>query len=84
MRLVSVLERQLEGREFVAGELSIADFATYAWFESIWAGFRARQPAIDDLNPNVAAWMTRLVARPHTRRGMERLAWGVDLEKESA
>lgn len=84
MRLVSVLERQLEGREFIAGELSIADFATYAWFESIWAGFRARQPVIDDLNPNVAAWMTRLAARPHTRRGMERLAWGVDLEKESA
>lgn len=84
MRLVSVLELLLQGREFMAGELSIADFATYAWVESIWPGFRARQPSIDSLNPNVAAWMARLAARPHTQRGMERLAWGVDLEKESA
>lgn len=80
MRLVAVLEAQLAGQDFIAGELSIADFATYAWFESIWPGFRVRQPSIDDDNPNVAAWMARLAERPRLQRGMERLAWGVDLE----
>lgn len=80
MRLVGVLEAMLDGQDFMAGDLSIADFATYAWVESIWPGFRARQPSIDADNPNIAAWMARLAARPHLQRGMERLAWGVDLE----
>ncbi len=79
-RLVSVLESRLEGQAFMAGDLSIADFATYAWFESIWPGLQARQPAIDKDNPNVVAWMERLAARPHVQHGMERLSWGVDLE----
>ncbi|HKU95242.1 MAG TPA: glutathione S-transferase N-terminal domain-containing protein [Vineibacter sp.] len=80
LRLVSVMETVLEGQDYMAGDLSIADFAAYAWFESIWPGFRARQPSIDDDRPNTAAWMARLAARPHLQRGMERLAWGVDLD----
>jgi GST-like protein len=84
LRLVGVLETILERQDYMAGELSIADFATYAWFESIWPGFRARQPSIDSDSPNVASWMARLAARPAVRRGMERLAWGVDLEAKAS
>jgi GST-like protein len=84
LRLVSVLENVLEGQEYMVGELSIADFATYAWFESIWPGFRARQPSIDEDCPNTAAWMARLAARPGLQRGMECLAWGVDLSNKDA
>jgi GST-like protein len=82
-RLISVLENVLEGQEYIVGEVSIADFATYAWFESVWPGFRARQPSIDEDCPNTSAWMTRLAARPGLQRGMERLAWGVDLSNEN-
>lgn len=83
MRLVSVMERGLRDREYVAGELSVADFACYAWFESIWPGFEARNPAMNAEYPDTAAWMARLAARPGVRRGMERLAWGIDLDAEA-
>ena len=82
LRLAAVLETLLDRQDYMAGDLSIADFATYAWFESIWPGFRARNPSIDTDHPNVASWMGRLAVRPAVRRGMERLAWGVDLEND--
>ena len=84
-RLVCVLEALLgDGRDFMTGGVSIADFATYAWFESIWPGFQARRPSMDDDYPRVADWMKRLAARPGVRRGMARLAWGVDLEAQGS
>lgn len=83
MRLVDVMELLLQDRDYMSGEISIADFATYAWFESIWPGFRARRPSIDEERPRTVAWMERLAARPRLQKGMERLAWGVDLESET-
>lgn len=84
LRLTSVLECLLDGQDFMAGDLSIADFATYAWVESIWPSFQARKPSMDADNPNVAAWMGRLAARPAVKRGMDRLAWGIDLEETAS
>ena len=65
-RLYGVLERQLEGREFVAGDISIADFAIFPWtarFE--WQGL--------DINnyTNVVRWYRTMAARPGVQRGVK-------------
>jgi len=67
-RLYGVLDRRLDGREFVAteDEPSIADFAILGW---AWRHERHQVP-FDDL-PNVAAWYERMMARPAVARGFE-------------
>lgn len=67
-RLYGVLDRRLDGREFVAteGEPSIADFAILGW---AWRHERHQVP-FDDM-PNVAAWYDRMMTRPAVARGFE-------------
>ncbi|CAM2067049.1 Glutathione S-transferase N-terminal domain-containing protein [Sulfidibacter corallicola] len=66
LRLYGVLDRRLADREYLADELSIADFATYPWVRShAWAGLD-----IDHL-PHLRAWMDAMAARPAVRRGLE-------------
>jgi GST-like protein len=65
-RLYGVLDGRLEGREYLAGDVSIADFATLPWvFRHDWQEV--------DLNefPNVKRWYDVLMARPALARGME-------------
>lgn len=65
-RLYEVLEHQLEGREFIVDELSIADFAAFPWVRRYeWAGV-----AIEDL-PNLWRWYRLLEARPAFLRGLD-------------
>ncbi len=76
MRLYQVLERQLDGREFLVDEVSIADFATFPWVRSYgWSGL-----SIDGL-PNVRRWLDTLSARPAVKRG---LAVPFKTERDSA
>jgi len=65
-RLYGVLDRRLDGREFVAGELSVADFAILGW---AWRHPRHKVELKDF--PNVERWYNALMARPTTKRGME-------------
>lgn len=58
-RLYGVLDRQLEGRDYVAGDYSIADMALWGWV-SLWEG----QQHNIATTPNVAAWLERVGARP--------------------
>ncbi|WP_242108718.1 glutathione S-transferase C-terminal domain-containing protein [Luteimonas aquatica] len=63
-RLLGVLDRRLEGRDFIAGgEYSIADIATYPWINPYTA-----VPL--DLAPfaNVRRWHAAIAARPATQR----------------
>ncbi|SEI62448.1 glutathione S-transferase [Azotobacter beijerinckii] len=62
-RLYGVLDRQLQGRDYVAGDYSIADMAIYPWAR-LWEGQRQR---LEDF-PNMAAWLERLAARPAVQR----------------
>ncbi|MFC0711212.1 glutathione S-transferase N-terminal domain-containing protein [Azorhizophilus paspali] len=62
-RLYGVLDRQLQGRDYVAGDYSIADMAIYPWAE-LWEGQRQR---IEDF-PAMAAWLERMAARPAVQR----------------
>lgn len=78
-RLLSVLNQQLSNQDFIMGELSIADFASYPWVESAWSGFKMLRPNIEADFAHVARWMATLAQREALQRGMKKLAWGVEL-----
>ncbi len=65
-RLYGVLDKRLEGRDFVAttGAPSIADFAILGW------AWRHERHRVDLATvPNVKAWYERMMARPAVQRG---------------
>ncbi|MBW2281328.1 MAG: glutathione S-transferase N-terminal domain-containing protein [Deltaproteobacteria bacterium] len=63
-RLYTVLDAHLVDREYVAGDYSIADIATWPWaILHGWAGVD-----IEDL-PNLRAWIERVGARPAVQAG---------------
>jgi GST-like protein len=64
VRLYGVLERRLAKVEFVAGELSVADFAILGW---AWRHER-HQVSLADF-PNVDRWYKSLMVRPAVQRG---------------
>ncbi len=65
-RLYEVVDGQLEGQDFIAGDISIADFATYPWARSHkWSGI-----SFEGL-PNLSAWMERMSERPAVQRGLD-------------
>jgi GSH-dependent disulfide-bond oxidoreductase len=65
-RLYSVLERQLEGRDFICDEYSLADMACWPWVEQYGS-------YVGDLRdyPEVHAWHARIAARPAVQRAMK-------------
>lgn len=66
-RLFAVLDKRLDGREFVAGagrgEYSIADIASYPWTK----GYARLNQNIEDF-PNLQRWQAAIAARPATER----------------
>src|SRR5204862_8086970 len=66
LRLFGLLDRRLKDREFVAGELSVADFAILGW---AWRHPRHKVSLADF--PNVERWYHALMARPAVKRGFE-------------
>lgn len=64
-RLYGVLNRQLEGRDYIAGEYSIADIASLSWS----LGWERQGIDLKEF-PNIAAWQDRLKARPAVERGL--------------
>lgn len=66
IRLFGVLNEQLDGRDYIAGDYSIADIAAVPW-----AGMA---PMMGDerltAHANVMAWIERNVARPATARAI--------------
>jgi GST-like protein len=65
-RLYGVLDRRLKDHEFVAGALSVADFAILGW---AWRHER-HKVSFDDF-PHVGRWYAQLMARPGVKRGFE-------------
>lgn len=66
-RLYGVLEKRLQGRDYVADAYSIADIALLPWLMAPyheWQGI-----ALADF-PGIAAWLARLQARPAVQRGL--------------
>ena len=65
-RLYGVLDRRLDGREFVAGEYSIADMAIWPWISR----FEWQQINLGDY-PRVRDWYLRIAARPAVQKGYQ-------------
>ncbi|MCX7079623.1 MAG: glutathione S-transferase N-terminal domain-containing protein [Pseudomonas sp.] len=64
-RLYEVLNTRLEAVEFLAGDYSIADIATYPWVRGYeWSGV-----SVDGL-PALQRWMATMEARPAVQRGL--------------
>ncbi len=64
-RLYEVLDRQLANADYLAGEYSIADMATYPWVKiHEWTGLDVS--GLDNLHN----WLQRIAARPAVERGM--------------
>ena len=64
-RLYGVLNDRLKSHEYLAGEYSIADIATYPWV----ARFEWHKTDLADY-PQVKRWFDKLSARPAVQRGM--------------
>ncbi|MFG6553759.1 glutathione S-transferase family protein, partial [Sulfitobacter sp. 1A16808] len=63
-RLYGVLDKQLEGRDHICGEYSIADMACWPWVSR----YEWQQIDLADY-PNVRAWYQRLRARDAVQKG---------------
>jgi GSH-dependent disulfide-bond oxidoreductase len=64
-RLYGVLDTRLRDRDYMAGDYSIADMATYPWAK-LW---KNQGQDIAEF-PNVARWLERVGARQAVQRGM--------------
>ncbi|MCE8547779.1 glutathione S-transferase N-terminal domain-containing protein [Ruegeria pomeroyi] len=68
-RLLAVIDAQLEGRDWIAGEYSIADIAIAPWLNTL--AFYGAQDLVGWQNhPNAVAYLERFLARPAVQRGM--------------
>ena len=65
-RLYGVLDKRLGDREFVAGDYSIADMASYPWI----VPYERRGQRLDD-SPNLKRWFETIRARPAVMRAYE-------------
>lgn len=65
-RLLTVLDTQLEGRDYLVDDFSIADIANWCWVRThAWSGV-----AIDDLK-NLQNWIARIQERPACAKGVQ-------------
>jgi GST-like protein len=65
-RLYGVLDKQLEGQDFVAGDYSIADMAIVGWAK----GWERQGMDLAADFPNVKRWLEAMMARPAVARGL--------------
>jgi GST-like protein len=66
IRLYKVLEQTLAQRDYLAGEYSIADIATYPWV----GRHDGHNVKLEEF-PNVKRWFDAISQRPAVKRGME-------------
>jgi GSH-dependent disulfide-bond oxidoreductase len=65
LRIYSVLDHQLSDREFICGDYSIADIATFPWIASYeFMGLTL------DQHPHLKRWVELMQQRPAVQRGM--------------
>ena len=68
-RLLNVLESELEGRDWIAGEYSISDIAIEPWLRALDYYEVKYLVGWKDLK-NVPAYLDRFLARPAVQRGL--------------
>ncbi len=70
-RLLGVLDRQLEGRDWIVDDYSIADIATLGWVNALVASYDAADIVGLSTFSNIQAWLERGLARPAVQRGLQ-------------
>lgn len=65
LRLYGVLDQQLSDKEFICGDYSIADIATYPWV----AVYELQGLTLDN-HPHLKRWFETIQQRPAVQRGM--------------
>ncbi len=65
-RIYRVLDRRLADTEFLGGDYSIADIATFPWIRSS----TSHGQVLED-HPNLARWFAAVATRPAVQRGLE-------------
>ena len=76
LRLYSVLEERLDGRDYLVDDYSIADIASFPWVRAhAWSGLTL------DGFPRIRAWLERIEARPAVQRGLA-IPQKVDLQEK--
>ncbi len=65
-RLLKVIDGQLQDRDYLCGDYSIADMAAWPWI----LGFKVLGATLAPY-PNVADWRNRIKERPAVRRGVD-------------
>ncbi|AOY82325.1 glutathione S-transferase N-terminal domain-containing protein [Moorena producens JHB] len=65
LRLFGVLDKQLAKQEFIVGDYSIADIATYPWV----AAYEYLGVTLDN-HPHLKRWVETMQQRPAVERGM--------------
>lgn len=68
-RLLGVLDTQLEGKEYLVGEYSIADISTFPWVGCLDWGYGAKEELGLEEFKNVIAWYERCMSRPAVQAG---------------
>lgn len=69
-RLLKVLDGALAGRDWIAGDYSIADIAICPWLRTLRDFYKAGDlVGWDDLR-HVPAWLDRFLSRPAVQRGL--------------
>ena len=81
-RLLGVMDMVLEEREFLAGDYSIADMASFPWVTA----YKRYEVNLDTFK-NVRRWFDEIKSRPAVRKGMdvgkENRNFGKGITKES-
>lgn len=71
-RLLAVLEKQLQGRDWIMGdEYTIADIATFPWVNNLVGFYGAADLVGFESFPNVQRVLKAFVARPAVARGLQ-------------
>lgn len=68
-RLLAVLEKEMGGKDWIAGDYSIADIAIVPWLRAL-DFYGAKEILGWDDHPNLIAYVDRFLARPAVQKGL--------------
>ena len=68
-RLLGVLDRQMQGRDWITGQYSIADIAICPWINNLITSYKAGDQVGWAGFTHLHAWLDRFLARPAVQRG---------------
>jgi GST-like protein len=68
-RLLAVLEKEMDGKDWIAGDYSIADIAIVPWLRAL-DFYGAKEILGWEDHPNLIAYVDRFVARPAVQKGL--------------